>query len=394
MHRTPPPSVCRAADADAEEPAASTQPEEPVAHPQPEAPLPSEGENPESGLTVDEELIQSPPSGKLGAVTRKQHDIELLLISEPLDIPKLKTHYSVYLQRVEALCAACGEEHKAWLEDNFRNISEFRRKMDEMLYPSTVKSASVVTGSTNSSTSARLRLLEKKAKAVAKKEMFNESAKIRLEELKLKAKHEEEKLKLQLRKEELENNTLVKELTIIEGAACEEPETRMFSTPLTLGTMSRSPICSVSEPRHVITFASSTSTSPTPALPYDSRPTPTPISASFAQTLPDIEEITAAAGPSAARNDLSVQLDIAKAISQVNLDTALPKRELQKFDGSDITKFKSFVINFDRIISSRCPDDGDKLLFLQQFTTGKAKRLVDGCVHYDPTASYRKHANF
>lgn len=60
-----------------------------------------------------------------------------------------------------------------------------------------------------------------------------------------------------------------------------------------------------------------------------------------------------------------VQLGIANAISKVQLDSSLPKRELQRFNGEDITKFKSFIINFDRIIASRCTDDGDKLLYLQ-----------------------------
>ena len=47
-------------------------------------------------------------------------------------------------------------------------------------------------------------------------------------------------------------------------------------------------------------------------------------------------------------------------------------------------------MNFQRTIESSCTNDGDKLLYLQQYTSGRAKKLVESCSHYDQRAAYAK----
>lgn len=82
-----------------------------------------------------------------------------------------------------------------------------------------------------------------------------------------------------------------------------------------------------------------------------------------------------------------------KALTQVHLDSRLPSKQLESFDGTDCTKFRSFILNFDRTVGNRCLDDADKFLYLQQYTSGKAKQLVDTCIHFRPEIGYPKARN-
>ena len=68
----------------------------------------------------------------------------------------------------------------------------------------------------------------------------------------------------------------------------------------------------------------------------------------------------------------------------------LPKKELQCFDGADVTKFKMFMNCFERQIERSCDDDADRLYYLLQHTKGKAKKLVESCTHYDASVAYGK----
>lgn len=87
---------------------------------------------------------------------------------------------------------------------------------------------------------------------------------------------------------------------------------------------------------------------------------------------------------------LEKQTVISEAMSQCQERTVLPKKELKIFDGSDITQFKSFWLNFERIIESKCANDGDKLVYLSQYTAGRAHKLVRSCNHYDSTRGFEK----
>ena len=89
-------------------------------------------------------------------------------------------------------------------------------------------------------------------------------------------------------------------------------------------------------------------------------------------------------------NLLQSQIEISTAIARCQQSSFLPKKELKSFDGSDPTSYKRFMINFNRIVENHCSDYGDKLLYLQQFTSGHAKKIVDSCVHYNATEGYLK----
>ena len=100
---------------------------------------------------------------------------------------------------------------------------------------------------------------------------------------------------------------------------------------------------------------------------------------------------TEATLPTYALNDiLRRQSEISTSMNICQERASLPKKELQVFDGSDITKFHSFIVNFERIIEPHCSNDGERLIYLEQYTSGKPKKLVKSCTHYDSTVGYAK----
>ena len=68
----------------------------------------------------------------------------------------------------------------------------------------------------------------------------------------------------------------------------------------------------------------------------------------------------------------------------------MPAKELSVFDGTDITKFKTFMLKFERIIEDKCSTDEDRLIYLEQYTAGKAKQLVQSCSHHNATLAFYK----
>ncbi|KAA0189286.1 hypothetical protein HAZT_HAZT006077 [Hyalella azteca] len=86
----------------------------------------------------------------------------------------------------------------------------------------------------------------------------------------------------------------------------------------------------------------------------------------------------------------SQQNMISAAIASGQDKVVLPKKDITPFDGNDVTKYKSFMLNFERFIEARCPEAGDRLTYLEQYTRGKPLKLVKSCTHYDPATAYRK----
>ena len=73
---------------------------------------------------------------------------------------------------------------------------------------------------------------------------------------------------------------------------------------------------------------------------------------------------------------LEKQNTISAMIADCQQKSFLPKKVIQCFDGEDKTKYKTFKLNFERNIESKCDNDSDKILYLQQFTSGRAKKSL------------------
>lgn len=76
---------------------------------------------------------------------------------------------------------------------------------------------------------------------------------------------------------------------------------------------------------------------------------------------------------------LEIQNNLSLSMLKTQNLASLPKNEPEKFDGEDITKYKSFILSFERIIEQRCSDYEDKFYYLLNYTSGKANDLVRSC---------------
>ena len=65
----------------------------------------------------------------------------------------------------------------------------------------------------------------------------------------------------------------------------------------------------------------------------------------------------------------------------------LPKAEIPVFNG-DITKYRSFIRAFESRIASKTEDDEERLCYLEQFTSGKPRDIIRGCLHMTAGSGY------
>ncbi|KAK4326945.1 hypothetical protein Pmani_002549 [Petrolisthes manimaculis] len=72
-----------------------------------------------------------------------------------------------------------------------------------------------------------------------------------------------------------------------------------------------------------------------------------------------------------------------------NLKSLMPKAEVQKFNG-DVTQYRSFIRSFESIISSRLTDEEEKLFYLEQYTSGQPRDIVQACLHMPPGTGYQE----
>lgn len=75
------------------------------------------------------------------------------------------------------------------------------------------------------------------------------------------------------------------------------------------------------------------------------------------------------------------QTQITKTLVDLQRKAALPKKNLEIFDGSDITKFKTFLLHFERFIEDLCDSDAEKFHYLQYYTAGKPQSIVNSCIY-------------
>ena len=84
------------------------------------------------------------------------------------------------------------------------------------------------------------------------------------------------------------------------------------------------------------------------------------------------------------QNELSSILIEQQALAQ------LPNNEPAVFDRSDITKYRTFIVSFDRVIETLCTNNFDRYYYLQRYTSGRLKKLVLSFNNEDPSNSYQQ----
>ncbi|XP_043206561.1 uncharacterized protein LOC122381675 [Amphibalanus amphitrite] len=67
--------------------------------------------------------------------------------------------------------------------------------------------------------------------------------------------------------------------------------------------------------------------------------------------------------------------------------TGLPTPDIPVFTG-DITKYRSFLRAFESRIGSKTDNDAEKLLYLEQYCSGKPREIIRGCLYMSDEAGY------
>lgn len=67
----------------------------------------------------------------------------------------------------------------------------------------------------------------------------------------------------------------------------------------------------------------------------------------------------------------------------------LPQRDVPTFSG-DPLNYRSFIKEFEQTIEDKITSHQDRLLYLQQFTSGEPHNLVRSCEHMKPDEVYRE----
>ena len=366
----------------------------------------------------------NPPSGKLAAVTRKQNEIEEFLKHAPENLEIIRELFTQYLVKVEILFDSCSDKHQEWLTKHKSHIIEFRTKVENLIHPKTmtekrsdkdtfidlndlaesgpsfdfssvpVQQARVANSVRSTTSSAIARLAEQKAELQASKEAHARERSIKAEELRLKYEHEQRMLQLQEKKEKSEEEKLARKIDIYEEEIARSnasnvsirsvPPNRNVGT--NIDAASFHPRVAENPPNEDIRTQVTFEHAPNSFSPNDFQSTPAATS-----TFP----IHSTPSPS---NDVTTKMlkilenqnEISGKIATCQQRSILPQKKIMTFDGSEITQYKLFKLNFERTIANECTTDEDRYLFLQQFTSGKANRIVNTCSHYDATVAYYK----
>ena len=85
---------------------------------------------------------------------------------------------------------------------------------------------------------------------------------------------------------------------------------------------------------------------------------------------------------------LEAQNEFSHKIAKHQERSELPKLEPSVFDGSDVTTFRTFMCNYNRIVHSKCDSNDDRFYYLKQYTSGTALKLVQCFDGFDPDAAY------
>ena len=81
------------------------------------------------------------------------------------------------------------------------------------------------------------------------------------------------------------------------------------------------------------------------------------------------------------------QTDLADLLVMQQKEAKLPRREVPMFDGDPLT-FRPFMKAFKHNIEDKTSSNEDRLYFLEQYTVGQPKELVQSCFHMSATTGY------
>lgn len=81
--------------------------------------------------------------------------------------------------------------------------------------------------------------------------------------------------------------------------------------------------------------------------------------------------------------------EVLEKVMAVQLESTLPKRELQPFSGK-LTEYQVFIRSFRYLIEQKTKNEEDRLQYLLQYTKDEPRHLISSCVHLSPEQGYKE----
>ena len=91
---------------------------------------------------------------------------------------------------------------------------------------------------------------------------------------------------------------------------------------------------------------------------------------------------------------LEKQNQITDALIRNQNTLSLPNQEIKNFEGKCPTEYNVFITKFQQSIESKCNSDLEKLSFLEQFTDGEARKLVESCAISGTSYAFMKRKSY
>lgn len=376
------------------------------------------------------------PPGRLGAVTRKMNEIKPYMSIKSMDnLTKVKGLLEEYDEKVGNFQEACSSELskeldvnkqlklKSYLETALQTIRTFRDSVVQWMHICNDKTdgltparkgsnneGSILSAISNgslvsNSSSLRLKLIEKKIQNENKQKKILEHSAIKKQQLKLQLEAEELDVKYEAQEiKQLEAaldsyDQFYNQGAIPKKAHADERTTLNINKPVVDGMNDQ--LFS----KHTNTFksvADAKQTAYVQDLPvnYDHRKNVlarVPCDMSGSDEVYNEENFQTRDNKkqdNAPLDNLTLlmqkQTDISEMIAKNQIMSQLPKLEPETFDGTDITKYNSFILSFEQTIANKCSNYSDLYYFLQKYTVGKPFELVKSCKSNDPHSSYLK----
>ena len=84
-----------------------------------------------------------------------------------------------------------------------------------------------------------------------------------------------------------------------------------------------------------------------------------------------------------------IQTELTQMISKQQARSLLPSHQPPTFSG-DVMSFPAFIAAFEILIESKVDNSSELLYFLDQYTSGKGKELIRGCLQMKSGGSYKE----
>ncbi|XP_047741664.1 uncharacterized protein LOC125179586 [Hyalella azteca] len=353
------------------------------------------------------DAMSTHPSGKLAAVTRKQNLIEEELLKDTVDCVLIRAKYTDYLLQLETFLKACEQDvDEDWLRPHRAKIDLFRSKMEDFFASQrepdacsshgSRRSGSVRSAASSTTSSARVKLAQQRAKTYAEKALFEKEERLKEKEMairrsqlqqeeerkRIQLQQEEERKRIQLQQEEERKRIQLQQEEELEKINLQKRRIEIEKADIENKVLEEQ-LDSLEERRDSMDISSSSES-------IILRKTSKRLCTNRGLENCPSAAISGALTQDVFINVLEKQNEISSLLARNQEEASLPPKKLEPFSGEDVTEFKAFLNKFESVIESKCTNNLDRLAYLEQYTIKDAQKLVKSCLNADATIAYQQ----